>query len=274
MESIYGTAWLRSPGDFIGYVALLLEEPCGRSVPGSLFKCLAFLEAAAEVSPEKRLSSAQSIHNYLKEVEQGTTWKARQRNKAARIPVEVARAWEIGVLDVTLQSFKRIYCWYKLIKLWGGLRSHDSQGVPPSTLEFDPLVGLQGEILKAKTTGVGRRVEVVQFYVAAEAWLVHKDWLRVGLQLFTTMNKDADMERRDFLMCKPNESLRGFRKGMLSYPEAMCYSRALHTELYSIRLDEDGQPQKLMIPEATSYWSEHSERVRGAGRQGWMRSMR
>eukprot|EP00913_Durusdinium_trenchii_P033478 g31343.t1 len=31
MESIYGTAWLRSPGDFIGYVALLLEEPCGRS---------------------------------------------------------------------------------------------------------------------------------------------------------------------------------------------------------------------------------------------------
>ena len=73
MESIYGTAWLRSPGDFIGYVALLLEEPCGRSVPGSLFKCVAFLEAAAEVSPEKRLSNAQSIHNYLKEIEQGTT---------------------------------------------------------------------------------------------------------------------------------------------------------------------------------------------------------
>ena len=203
----------------------LLEEPCGRSVPGSLFKCLAFLEAAAEVSPEKRLSSAQSIHNYLKEVEQGTTWKARQRNKAARIPVEVARAWEIGVLDVTLQSFKRIYCWYKLIKLWGGLRSHDSQGVPPSTLEFDPLVGLQGEILKAKTTGVGRRVEVVQFYVAAEAWLAHKDWLRVGLQLFTTMNKDADMERRDFLMCKPNESLREVFEKACSPTPRRCATR-------------------------------------------------
>eukprot|EP00913_Durusdinium_trenchii_P009111 g8565.t1 len=99
MESIYGTTWLRSPGDFIGYVALLLEEPCGRSAPGSLFKCIAFLEAAAEVSPEKRLSNSQSIHNYLKEVEQGTTWTGWQRTKAARMPVEVARAWEIGVLD-------------------------------------------------------------------------------------------------------------------------------------------------------------------------------
>ena len=175
--------------------------------------------------------------------------------------MEVVRAWEVGVLDVTLQSFKRVFCWYKLIKLWGALRSHDSQGVLPSTMEFDPLAGLQGEIMRAKTTGVGRRVEVVQFYVAADAWLVHKDWLKVGLQLFMTMNKDIAMEKRDFMMCKPNESLRGFRKGMLSYPEAMCYSRALHTELYSIRLDEDGQPQRLMIPEATSYWSEHSERV-------------
>lgn len=155
MESIYGTTWLRSPGDFIGYVALLLEEPCGRSAPGSLFKCIAFLEAAAEVSPEKRLSNSQSIHNYLKEVEQGTTWTGWQRTKAARMPVEVARAWEIGVLDVTLQTFKRVFCWYKykLIKLGGGLRSHDSQGVPPAALDFDRMVGLQGEILRAKTMG-------------------------------------------------------------------------------------------------------------------------
>ena len=191
MESIYGSNWLRGPGDFIGYVALLL---CGRSVPGSLFKCIAFIETAAEVSPEKRFSGAQSIHNYLKEVEQGNTWAPRQRTKAARLPVEVARAWEIGVLDVTLQAFKRVYCWYKLVKLWSALRSHDCQGVPPTSLSFDPIVGLQGEIVRAKTTGVGRRVEVVQFFVSANAWLVHEDWLKVGLQLFMTMNRSVGME--------------------------------------------------------------------------------
>ena len=101
-------------------------------------------------------------------------------------------------------------------------------------------------------------MEVVEFYVSSEAWLVRKDWLKVGRQLFMTINKDIAMEKRDFLMRKPNETLRGFRKGMLSYPEAMCYSRALLTELYSIRLGEDGQPQRLMIPESTSYWSERS----------------
>ena len=78
---------------------------------------------------------------------------------------------------------------------------------------------------------------MVQFFVSANAWLVHEDWLKVGLQLFMTMNKDVGMEKRDFLMCKPDENLRGFRKCMLTYPEAMCYSRALHTELYSIRAD-------------------------------------
>ena len=128
-------------------------------------------------------------------------------------------------------------------------------------MAFDPMTGLQGEIMRAKTTGVGRRVEVVQFFVSTGAWLVHEDWLQAGLQLFMSMNKDISVEKRDFLMCKPNESLRGFRKGMLSYPEAMCYSRALHLELYSIRQDEQGELCRLMLPEATSYWSERSERV-------------
>lgn len=71
METVFGLAWLRGHGDFIGYVALLLEEPCGRTVPSSLFKSLAFLEMAAEVSPEKRVSNSQALHNYLLEIEKG-----------------------------------------------------------------------------------------------------------------------------------------------------------------------------------------------------------
>ena len=83
-------------------------------------------------------------------------------------------------MDVSLQPFKRVFCWFKLLKLWGALRSHDSQ-VPPATLSFDLLSGLQGEIMRARTTGVGRRVEVVQFFVSAGAWLVHEDWLHGGI---------------------------------------------------------------------------------------------
>ena len=30
MKSIYAVAWLRACADFIGYVAMPLDEPCGR----------------------------------------------------------------------------------------------------------------------------------------------------------------------------------------------------------------------------------------------------
>ena len=247
--------------DFMGYVFLLLEEPCGRSVPSALFKVVAFLEMTSEVPSEKRITTTQAIHNYLMEFSKGSSWAPHQRVKAARIPLEVARAWAQGVLDVSLQKFKRIYSWYKLIKLWGALRSHDAEGVPPATLLFDEVVGLQGDIVRGKTTGVGRRVEVVQFFVSKDAWLISRDWLRVGLELFMGMNWDISMGNRDFLMCKPTNNLQGFRKSMMRYPDAMCFSRALLTELYSTRKNEEGNLYRVMIPESTSYWSEHSKRV-------------
>lgn len=115
--------------------------------------------------------------------------------------------------------------------------------------------------MRGKTTGIGRRVEVVQFFVSKDAWLISREWLRVGLELFMSMNRDTDMGNRDFLMCKPAENLHGFRKAMMRYPDAMCFSRALLTELYSTRQDEKGDLYRIMIPESTSYWSEHSERV-------------
>ena len=219
------------------------------------------MEMAAEVPSEKRLTSSQAVHNYLMEVSKGNSWAPHQRVKAARVPLEVARAWEMGVLDVSLQKFKRVFCWFKLLKLWGALRSHDAKGVPPATLTFGEAVGLQGDIVRGKTTGVGRRVEIVQFHISKDAWLVSKEWLRVGLELFMTMNRDVKMGNRDFLMCKPTDNLQGFRPSMMRYADAMCFPRALLTELHSARTDGDGNMYKLMNPESTSYWSEHSERV-------------
>lgn len=76
-----------------------------------------------------------------------------------------------------------------------------------------------------------------------------------------TMNRDVKMANRDFLMCKPTENLQGFRPSMMRYADAMCFSRALLTEIYSARKDNEGNLHKLMNPECTSYWSKRSERV-------------
>ena len=93
-----------------------------------------------------------------------------------------------------------------LLKPRGALRAHDTEGVPPATLTWEVGVGLQGEIMRSKTTGAGRRVEVVQFHIS------------VNYALFVTMNKDAKSESRDFLMARPSENLHGFAGAMLSRP--------------------------------------------------------
>lgn len=58
-------------------------------------------------------------------------------------------------------------------------------------------------------------------YVAVDAYVFQPRWLRTGLELFNSMNKDLKSANRDFLMCKPNHNLQGFATGMLRYADAM-----------------------------------------------------
>ena len=70
MEGVYGVQWLRHPKDLC--INARLEEPCGRSVPGSLFKALVFImENAAELPQERRLSTSMALHHYLLGLGQG-----------------------------------------------------------------------------------------------------------------------------------------------------------------------------------------------------------
>ena len=158
-------------------------------------------------------------------------------------------------MNTSLQKYKRVFCWFKLLKLWGALRAHDAEGVPPATLTWELGIGLQGDIMRSKTTGAGRRVEVVQFHISAHAWVFERDWLRVGYELFLTMNKYSRSESRDFLMARPSDNLHGFGQAMMRYPDAMSYSRALLSELPSL-LQRDGKRRLLMSPEGTGHWSE------------------
>lgn len=98
---------------------------------------------------------------------------------------------EGAVKDIGMPPYKRLFAWYKLIKLWGALRCHDAEGIPPASIWFDPSVGLQADITRSKTTGSGRKVEVVQVFISSSAYLVHRDWLKTGLEILKIMGKDA-----------------------------------------------------------------------------------
>ncbi|CAK9037827.1 DnaJ-like subfamily C member 17 [Durusdinium trenchii] len=210
---------------------------------------------------EQKITSAASLQHFLLELERGDHWLPKPTIKAARLPVEVVRALEMAVMDNDLHPYKRTFAWYKLLKLWGARRCHDAEGIPPASISYDPTTGFEADITRSKTTGAGRRVEVVQIFVSSSACLVCRDWLRVGLEIFVGMGKEAGTGMRDYLMARPNHQLDGFRKSMMKYADAMAYSRALLAELPSRLVDGEGRKVPLLLPESTAYFSEHSERI-------------
>ena len=57
--------WPESPSEACRYLECLADEPCGRTVPNSIFKTLMFMENAGEVEPERQLCRSPGIKDVL-----------------------------------------------------------------------------------------------------------------------------------------------------------------------------------------------------------------
>ena len=115
-------------------------------------------------------------------------------------------------MDKDKEKFKRVMAWYKLIKRWGALRSHDTEAIPPSTIKYEEAHGLEAQIMRTKTTGAGRKVEVVHLFISSQAWLSYRGWLVEGLRIYKSMDDEQRFAARDFLMCLPTADLQSFRR--------------------------------------------------------------
>eukprot|EP00434_Breviolum_minutum_P020185 symbB.v1.2.017800.t1/scaffold1394.1/size200789/23 len=263
MRAAYVHQWFRHSGDVMEYVALRLEEPCGKSVPSSIWSTLKFLEMSAEVPESKRISSDLSLKNFFDEISRHPAWAVSSvRTSAKRLPLAVAASWECMVVRKEERSYVRIFAWFKLLKLWAALRWDDTLGIPPSSIELLRGRGLRGKIVRSKTTGDGKRVDVQDFYVAFDSWLVASEWLSVGWSLFCEMGRSYGNQGRDFLLPRPDRRMDGFRGSMVRYADALSMSRALANDLQKVELSDSEVSRKLIIiPDVSGYWSEHSERV-------------
>ena len=52
-----------------------------------------------------------------------------KRRQAKALPVALVVAMERAALDLDMERFKRAYAWYRLAKLWGAMRYHDTTGL-------------------------------------------------------------------------------------------------------------------------------------------------
>ena len=259
----YGAPWFREPSEVMEYVAQRLEEPCGKTVPASIWSTLKFLDKSAELGDSKRISADGSLKNFFAEVSRHPIWaESNPRASAKRFPVAVVAAWERVVTADTEKSYVRVFAWFKLIKLWAALRWDDTLGIPPSLVDFREDKGMRGKIVRSKATGEGRRVDVQEFYVSKDCWLQSPQWLAEGWSLFKEMGDEFGNSGRDFFLPLPNKKLSGFRGSMVRYADALSMSRAL-LNLAVVSSEQNGQLGHLLvsIPDTSGFWSEHSERV-------------
>ena len=171
MKVTFGNAWPSSADEFALYLKSRASEPCGKSVPGSIYKTMLSMENAGEFPAEEQLGKTAAVKNVLEEI-------TMQLAEAA--PRFAKRAWHLPVMRLKpstrgicarLQSYPRVYAWFRLIKLWAGMRFSDTLGMDHKTLKWKSF-GLTAVLSGTKTSGPGKKVSLLRIWISKECWII------------------------------------------------------------------------------------------------------
>ena len=127
LESTYGKIWPSSPTEFAEYLEAIVQEPCAKSAPEAAFKTLMFLEFAGEVEEGNLFHRSAAVKNALEEAQlRLASAEMRPSRQARLIPLAIIEAMEDMVLCDDRLPFVRAYAWFRLVKLWTGMRFDDT----------------------------------------------------------------------------------------------------------------------------------------------------
>ena len=247
-------------GLFLDYIEELREQPCARTRLRSVLSAVAFVEKAGGVQREAAISLQPLVLNLVNvrtaELEVG----APPTRRAVPLPICVVMSLELTVTSNDFPRYLRAYAWIKLFKFWTSSRSDDLQGA-----SFDSMViseaGLRGHFDRTKTSGAGRKVRFLPFFISSEAWLVNRRWLELGFKIW----KGSEFSfKRDFLVPRPTRNLQGCRPVLASYNDLATASRMLLSLLRAPAYYEGDWflTDELLLGEneVLRVFTEHSER--------------
>ena len=258
LQSTYNWSWPTSPTDFAEYIEAIVQEPCARSAPEAAYKTLMFLEYAGEVNEAEFIHRSSAVKNAIEEAHMRlASREIRPSRQALLIPLAIVEAMEEMVLRDDAKPFSRAYAWFRLVKIWTGMRFDDTRGTPNRGIELRET-HLVGTIHKSKTSGPGKRILLLPFYVSKEAWVSRYNWLEVGWKIWTHMGMEAGMLTRDFMLAWPTADRRSFVRRMADYSTASAMSQALFGELWAT---QEGKRVSLLFNGIGTLWTEHSERA-------------
>lgn len=258
MKVTFGRPWPESPEEFALFLECRAREPCGKTVPGSVYRTLLFMESAGEFPPEQQLGKSAAIRNTLEEVNmQLESQASRFTKKAWHMPVKMVVALEKKVLECHAENYPRVYAWFRLVKLWSGMRFADTTGLDHSTLEWQSF-GLTGVLNRTKTTGPGKKVTLLRIFISKDCWLECETWLTTGYELWVKLSQEAGLMDRDFMLPCPAASLESFGRRMANYAMA---SRLSHALLNDLKVEFEDAEVPMLAEGVCTLWTEHSERA-------------
>ena len=151
LKSVYQEPWPSRAEHFAEYLEAMVAEPCSRTFPVSCLKTLMFMEYAGEVREADMASRAACVQNAIEESKLALeSAELKPTRKANIMLVAMIEALEEMVCCEEKSNYVRGYAWYRLFKLWTGMRFNDTQGIPARTMELGDFC-LRGEIHRSKT---------------------------------------------------------------------------------------------------------------------------
>ena len=165
--------------DMLDYLLFLTQEGAAATRIGEVVAALSVLEDAGQVADDVKISSCrlwkQAVKSRQTELEVGRT----ETKRAPPISAAMVVALEVLACEEDRPTYLRGMAWVVLLCVWACMRIDDLAGLVPKRLTLSGR-GLKGILVRTKTTGSGKNVKEVPFYVARKISISGYDWLKVG----------------------------------------------------------------------------------------------
>ena len=259
LQCVYQVSWPAHLGMLLDYIADVALGPVPRSLPGSLAASLSFLEKIGGVL-ESQMFSKQQI--WLAQIASLTRDAQVNNTEVKRAPQPFIAM--IISLELYVKSgrpkYRRALAWLKLVRIWATMRSDDTQGIDVRRLTLSGM-GLSGVLTQTKTTGAGKKVLEVMFYVIRQASFTGLDWLQEGFDIWTSQPFQFN---RDFFLPLPKPDWETPSHKMANYSAMSALNRSLLLDLSAVRKLNHRWREvavtKLIQPPGHLFWTEHSDR--------------
>lgn len=243
-------SWPSQAADLLDYITLRAEEPCGSTVPRSIYISFKWMEKAGGFRRTLTPADERLVLAAVEATEASLGGKAGPPRRAPRLFVMMMEALEWMVVNAELPLFVRYTAWVKLLKIWATLRHDDLCHVEANKV-YLTFAGLSGVLSRTKTTGPGKRVRSLPFFVSHSAWVRHADWLGTGFSVW----RELTGENPQTLLLVPSADLQSVRAGVANYALVSSFSKEIFR-----RLKEPDSRSTLLANGLEFFWSEHSER--------------